>query len=43
MSFQQVASDRLDAALRRDNPPEQVVDDLNRLFAASFAPTEARS
>ncbi len=37
MGFQQAASDRLNAALRRDEPAETVVADLNRLFAASFA------
>ena len=39
MAFQQAASARLDAALRAEAAPEAVVDDLNRLFAASFPST----
>lgn len=37
MAFQQAASDRINAALRSDEPAGEAIEDLNRLFAASFA------
>ena len=37
MAFQQEASDRVNAGLRRDKDSRQVVADLNRLFRASFS------
>lgn len=36
MAFQQAASDRINDGLLRKEPARKVVDDLNRLFAASF-------
>ncbi|WP_043619389.1 extracellular solute-binding protein [Ensifer sp. ZNC0028] len=36
MAFQQAASDRINDGLLRKVPARKVVDDLNRLFAASF-------
>lgn len=38
MPFQQGASDRINGGLQRKEKARDVVDDLNRLFAASFAP-----
>ena len=37
MAFQQEASDRVNAGLRRDEDCRQVVADLNRLFRKSFS------
>ncbi|WVT77273.1 extracellular solute-binding protein (plasmid) [Sinorhizobium chiapasense] len=37
MAFQQAASDRINDGLLRKDVPRTVVDDLNRLFAESFA------
>ncbi|WDZ80728.1 extracellular solute-binding protein (plasmid) [Ensifer adhaerens] len=39
MAFQQAASDRINDGLMRKDAARKVVDDLNRLFGASFAPT----
>lgn len=39
MAFQQAASDRINDGLLRKDAARKVVDDLNRLFGASFAPT----
>ncbi|MGF6257389.1 extracellular solute-binding protein [Ensifer sp. LBL] len=36
MAFQQAASDRINDGLLRKEPARKVVDDLNRVFAASF-------
>lgn len=38
MAFQQAASDRINDGLLRNEKARVVVDDVNRLFAASFAP-----
>lgn len=38
MQFQQAASDRINAGLQRKEKARDVVDDVNRLFAASFIP-----
>ena len=39
MAFQQAGSDRINDGLLRKDAARKVVDDLNRLFGASFAPT----
>ena len=38
MPFQQAASDRINDGLLRKEKAREVVDELNRLFAASFTP-----